>query len=157
MKMSDMRRTKAEQKAHSTRFDGPVEPDDYDHGLHVSLDHDGMNKVGMKETPKAGDEYRIEAHGRVVSTSDNSRAGQTTPDRRVTILIHRMGAEPKSAADDGKSVKDDVRDAASKWEGSKADNRIDRREAAKRGTTAAKFEGSAADNRIDAKARASMK
>ena len=117
MKMSDMRRTKAEQKARSTRFEeGPVEADDYDHGLHVSLDHDGMNKVGMKETPKAGDEYRIEAPGRVVSTSDNSRAGQTTPDRRVTILIHRMGAEPKSSADDGKSVKEDVREAAERVE-----------------------------------------
>jgi len=115
VKLVDMKRTKAEQKARSARFDGPMDSDgDYDHGLHVSLDHDGMNKIGMKETPKAGDEYRIEGHGRVISTSDHSRAGQTAPDRRVTILIHRMGAEPKSKADDGKSVKDDVRDAADK-------------------------------------------
>ena len=117
MKLMNMKRTKAEKTAREKGWrDGPwVEGEgDYHHGLRVSLDHDSMNKVGMKDTPKPGDEYRIEAHGRVVSASDNSRDGQKSPDRRVEILIHRMGAEPRAASDDGKSVKDDVRDAADK-------------------------------------------
>ncbi len=121
MKLNDMKRTKAEQKAREASWkDGPVDSDgDYHHGLRMSLDHDSMNKIGMKETPAPGDEYRIEAHGRVVSASDSAREGQKSPDRRVEILIHRMGAEPKSKVDDGKSVKDDVRDAAERVEGRK--------------------------------------
>ncbi len=71
-----------------------------------------MNRVGMKDTPSVGDEYRIEAHGRVVSARDESREGQRTPDRNIEIVLHHMGAEPKAASDDGKSLKDDVRDAA---------------------------------------------
>jgi hypothetical protein len=119
MKLADMKRTKAEKTAREKSWkDGPVMGDDadYHHGLRVSLDHESMNKVGMSETPKPGTEYRIEAHGRVVSASDSSREGQKSPDRRVEILIHRMGAEPKAASDNGKSVKDDVRDAADRAE-----------------------------------------
>ncbi len=118
MKLTSMKRTKAEKTAREKNWkEAPsMGSDDYHHGLRISLDHDGMNKLGMKETPDVGDEYRIEAHGRVISTSDNSRAGQSAPDRRVTILIHRMGAEPKAASDDGKTVKDDVKDAAERVE-----------------------------------------
>lgn len=115
MKLHEMKRTPAEKKTRETRWkDAPAigGADDYHHGLRVNLDHEAMNKIGMTETPKPGDEYRIEAHGRIVSASDRSREGQKSPERNVEILIHRMGAEPKVASDDGKTVKDDVRDAA---------------------------------------------
>jgi hypothetical protein len=110
----NMRRTKAEKTAREKDWKAApsMGADDYHHGLRVSLDHEGMNKLGMTETPSPGDEYRIEAHGRVVSARDEAREGQKSPDRNVEILLHRMGAEPKSASDDGKSLKEDVRDAA---------------------------------------------
>jgi hypothetical protein len=128
MKLNDMKRTKAEQKARASRVDGPLmgSDEDYHHGLRMSLDHDSMNKIGMKETPAPGDEYRIEAHGRVVSASDSAREGQKSPDRRVEILIHRLGAEPKAKSDDGKSVKDDVQDAAATVE-AKGNGRLPQR------------------------------
>ncbi len=114
MKLASMKRTKAEKTAREKEWkDGPsMGADDFHHGLRVSLDHDSMNRVGMKDTPSVGDEYRIEAHGRVVSARDESREGQRTPDRNIEIVLHHMGAEPKAASDDGKSLKDDVRDAA---------------------------------------------
>jgi hypothetical protein len=42
------------------------------------------------------------------------------------------------------------------FEGSKADNRMDKRGAKKAGMSAAKFEGSAADKKMDAKGQAAM-
>jgi hypothetical protein len=124
MKMSNMKRTKTEKTAREKSWkDGPAigGADDYHHGLRVSLDHDSMNNVGMKETPKPGDEYRIEAHGRVVSARDEAREGQANPDRNVEIILHHMGAEPKAASDDGKSLKDDVRSAAAQVDAIKKD------------------------------------
>jgi hypothetical protein len=114
MKMVSMKRTKAEKTAREKDWkEAPaMGADDYHHGLKVSLDHEGMNKLGMKETPNVGDEYRIEAHGRIVSARDESREGRSAPDRNIEILLHRMGAEPKAMSDDGKSLKEDVRDAA---------------------------------------------
>src|SRR5690242_18297437 len=102
MKMSDMRRTKAEKAAREKSFrEGPMmdADGDYHHGLHLELDHDGMNKIGMRETPKPGDEYRMEAHGRVIEASDSSREGQKSPNRRVRILVHRLGVEKKARSD----------------------------------------------------------
>jgi len=114
MKLVSMKRTKAEKATREKDWKSApsMGADDYHHGLRVSLDHDGMNKIGMKETPSVGDEYRIEAHGRVVSARDESREGRSAPDRNIEILLHRMGAEPKSDSDDGKSLKEDVREAA---------------------------------------------
>jgi hypothetical protein len=116
VKMTDMRRTKSEQAALKKRYEAPLigGDDEYHHGLRVSLDHDSMNKVGMRETPKPGDEFHIQAHGRVVSASDASREGQKSPDRRVEIVLHRMGAEPKSKADDGKSLKEELNEVTAK-------------------------------------------
>jgi hypothetical protein len=113
MKLANMKRTKTEKTAREKdwKLGTSTGADDYHHGLRVSLDHDAMNKVGMSETPKPGDEYRIEAHGRIIGARDESREGQKTPDRSVEILLHRMGAEPKAASDDGKSLKDNVREA----------------------------------------------
>jgi major coat protein len=126
MKIVSMKRTKAEKTAREKEMDGGPSwgADDYHHGLRVSLDHEGMNKIGMKETPKPGDEYHIEAHGRVVSARDESREGQKNPDRNVEILLHRMGAEPKGDADDGKSLKDDVRDAADRYDADAKDEPV---------------------------------
>lgn len=129
MKLADMKRTKAEKTARDRAWkDGPMMDgdSDYHRGLHIELDHDGMNKVGMTSMPKPGDEYRIEGHGRVIEASDSSREGQKSPNRRVRILVHRLGAEPKSRSDDGKSLKDDVREAASHADETSKDRQVNK-------------------------------
>jgi hypothetical protein len=101
LKLSDMKRTAADKKAEQARYkDGPSMPggDDYGHGMHLELDHHGMQKVGMDDMPSSGDEYHGEFHGRVVDTHEDSEDGQE-PRRRVRVLVHHLGMEPKGGKD----------------------------------------------------------
>jgi hypothetical protein len=81
-------------------------------GPRVHLDHDRMKKVGMSKPPATGDEYHIQGHARVVgSREEPSSDGKSGPVHSIEIVIHHMGAEPKGA-DDGKSVRDNIEEAA---------------------------------------------
>ena len=103
MKLQDMKRTAADKKAEQARYKagyavGGGDADDYHHGMHIELDHHGMKKVGMDDMPASGDEYEGQFRGRVVDTHEDSRDGQE-PRRRVRILLHHVGMEPKGKSD----------------------------------------------------------
>lgn len=107
MKIADMRRTKAEKTAEEKRWKGgPASgAEDYPHGLHIDLDHDGLTRLGLKDTPKPGDEFEGQFHGRVTEASENSDENSKEPRRRVRMLLHHVGVEPKK---DTKSLRDEL-------------------------------------------------
>ncbi len=111
MKLVDMGRSKPKGKGK----DAPMPWSGEDEGPRVHLDHDRMGKLGMSKPPATGDEYHIQGHARVVG----SREEQTpvTEDRggpvhSIEIVIHHMGAEPRGDGNDGKSVRDNIEEAA---------------------------------------------
>lgn len=103
MKMVDMGRAKPKGK--DAAFSGGEEE-----GPRVRLDPDRAAKM-FGEVPATGSEHRIEGHARVVGSREE-RPENGGPVHSVEIVIHRMGAEPRGAADNGKSVRDDVSEAA---------------------------------------------
>lgn len=112
MKMVDMGRAKPKGKedaaTESMAWSGEAE------GPRVHLDPERVKKM-FGAPPAPGSEHHIQGHARVVG----SREEQTpvTEDRggpvhSIEIVIHHMGMEPKSVSDDGKSVRDNVEEAA---------------------------------------------
>jgi hypothetical protein len=106
MKMVDMGRPQPKGKD-AVVFGGGEEE-----GPRVRLDPQRAAKM-FGEVPATGSEHRIEGHARVVgSREERPEGGNGGPVHSVEIIIHRMGAEPRGAADNGKSVRDDVSEAA---------------------------------------------
>ena len=112
MKIVDMGRAKPKGKGkdgmESVAWGGEEE------GPRVHLDHERMKKIGLSKPPATGEEYHIQGHARVVgSREEPARDGGDGPVHSIEIVIHHMGAEPKSAVDAGKkSLRDDVEAAA---------------------------------------------
>ncbi len=113
MKMVDMGRAKPKGKGKdgmpTVAWGGEEE------GPRIHLDHERTKKLGMTKPPATGDEYHIQGHARVVGSREEQ--SPVTEDRggegvAVEIVIHHMGIDPKSAADDGKSIRDNVEEAA---------------------------------------------
>jgi hypothetical protein len=100
MKMQDMRRSKAEKRDAADRYTvRPAEAEDYHHGLHVELDHDSLEKLGMHDNPKVGAEVNGQFMGRVVHASHAERE-DGPPERHVRVLMHHIGMESDGDEDD---------------------------------------------------------
>jgi hypothetical protein len=105
MKMADMGRAKPKGK------DGqaPMAWGGEEEGPRVRLDHDRMKKIVMAKPPATGDEYHIQGHARVVGSREEPASdGKEGPVHSIEIVIHHMGAEPKT---NGKSVREDLDEA----------------------------------------------
>lgn len=113
MKMVDMGRAKPKGKGKdgmpAVAWGGEEE------GPRVHLDHERVKKMGWAKPPATGDEYHIQGHARVVGSREEQ--APVTEDRggpvhSIEIVIHHLGAEPRGVSDDGKSLRDNVEEAA---------------------------------------------
>lgn len=94
VKLTDMKRTKAERKENTSPM--KTGEDDYPYGLSVRLDHHSLKKLGMHEgkLPKVGSKIHLHAHAHVKSTSESSRDGGK-PDRHMELELRHMAVEGK--------------------------------------------------------------
>lgn len=98
MKMTDLKRTKADMK--TANQPPKVEADPYPSGTRLSLGEDEIGKLGMKELPKVGQKMHVRAHAVVHSVSRDERTGGK-PHRRLELQVQKLSVEPrgKSGAD----------------------------------------------------------
>lgn len=93
--MMDMKRTKADKKAESEKYDGhKLGEDDYPYGLSIRLDHHSLKKLGMHEghLPKVGSKLKIHAHAHVKSAGENSR-DNGHKERHLELELRHMSVE----------------------------------------------------------------
>ena len=94
--MADMKRTKADKKAEKAQYDkapGSIGGEDYGYNTRMTLDHDMLEKMGVKKLPTVGSKMKVHALAHVVSTSeDHSTDGKKR--RRVELQMHHMGVAP---------------------------------------------------------------
>lgn len=100
MKLTSLKRTKAEMKARNSpkEMTGPYAGDEYGYGLCITLDKDALEKLGV--TPSdfdVGDEVTIEAKG--VIRSLRSSKGSSYNDSSVEIQFTKLGVEGGTAED----------------------------------------------------------
>lgn len=94
-KLTDMKRTKADKKEESAKYEGhKLGEDDYPYGLSISLDHHSLKKLGMHEgmMPKVGSKLKLHAHAHVKSTSEDSR-DNGHKHRRMELELRHIGVE----------------------------------------------------------------
>lgn len=98
-KMVDMARSAKELKTTGDMAISSPSREKYPYGLSISLDSEGLKKLGIKDLPEVGDEVNIMAVARVVSTSQN--ASESNDSTRVELQITQMCAEiePEEADD----------------------------------------------------------
>lgn len=107
MAMVDMKRTKAEKKAESTKYDNAIGPggqDDYPYGLHVTLDHEMLQKLGIDKLPAVGDKMHLQSHAHVTEVSEESREGGKKR-RSVRLQMRKMQVEPATAPSPAEGAK----------------------------------------------------
>lgn len=103
IKLADMKRTAAEKNAEKERWDSAPDYGEEDYGICIRLDGPAMKKLGIKDMPKPGDEFTIEAIGRVTESEES--LDESGPGRRhIEIVLQKMGCEPKG----GNSVREDI-------------------------------------------------
>lgn len=112
MAMVDMKRTKAEKKAESSKYDNPVAAggggDDYPYGLHVTLDHEMLQKLGIDKLPAVGDKMHLQSHAHVTEVSEESHESGKKR-RSVRLQMRKMQVEPatkETPADGAKAAMD---------------------------------------------------
>ena len=73
----------------------------YPWGLRINLDSDELEKLGITDLPKVGEDIKLEAVVRVQSVSELEEVGNDV-DRSVGLQITKMGliSESKDASDD---------------------------------------------------------
>lgn len=123
MKTVVMRRSDREKKAQAEDYAAPVMASggDYPYGLRLCLDDESLKKLGIDGMPKPGDKFRIEGEAHV--TGSEQRDTDQNSDRRVELVLHELGFEPKpgnSAAKPEKSIRQDLEDARHQARGSTA-------------------------------------
>jgi hypothetical protein len=98
-KLVDMKRTAAEKKAEREKYDKPgsIGGDDYGYGLGVRLDHHHLEKLGIKNLPKAGAKIMLHARAHVKSVGQNSRDGGSD-DRHMELELRHMMLEAEDRA-----------------------------------------------------------
>lgn len=87
--------------------DGGTSGPTYPYGLKLSLDHETLNNLGMKDLPKVGSHIHIHARAHVASVSQNEdmhtgKKGGKKMRRHVDLQIHHMAVgknDPDSAFD----------------------------------------------------------
>jgi len=85
--MVDLKRSKTERAKENTP--AKMEVDDYPYGLRVHLDHETLEKLGVKTLPKAGDKLHIRAEGHVKSVEESHRDGGKK-NRSMSIELRKM-------------------------------------------------------------------
>lgn len=94
--LKDIKRTKADRKRESKKHKAmPMGPDvdEYPYGTRIDLDHDTLDKLGMKTMPKAGRKMKLHAdvHVHRSEESTHSERGQKPSKRRsLTLQIRKM-------------------------------------------------------------------
>jgi hypothetical protein len=112
MKTVVMRRSDREKKDATENYAVPFQPqaEDYHHGLMINLDDDCLRKLGIDEMPKPGDHFRIEGEAHVMESAQ--RDTDKSSDRRVEMVLHKLGAEKQGGGDKPeKSIRDELEDA----------------------------------------------
>jgi hypothetical protein len=123
MKTVVMKRSDREKKDRETSYGIPAAfaDDDYFHGLHITLDDDCLKKLGINGMPKPGDHFRIEGEAHV--TESAQRDTDKDSDRRVELVLHKLGAEKTDEDEDAKpekSIRDELEDAHHRARGTTA-------------------------------------
>lgn len=122
MKTHVMKRSDAEKKAAAEDYamPAPVAGGDYPYGLRLSLDDASLKKLGIDGLPKPGDKFRIEGEAHVLASEQ--RDTDQNSDRRVELVLHELGAEPKASAPGPrpKSVREELEDARHQARGTTA-------------------------------------
>jgi hypothetical protein len=115
MKTVVMRRTDREKKDMVDGFAAPFRPggEDYPYGLRITLDDGSLKKLGIKDMPKPGDRFRLEAVAHVLESAQ--RTTEDDSDRRVELVLHELGAEPAGGSadekDKDKTLREELEDA----------------------------------------------
>jgi hypothetical protein len=122
MKTVVMKRSDREKRDAEESYGIPYRPlaSDYPHGLIINLDDDCLRKLGINEMPKPGDHFRIEGEAHV--TESAQRDTDQSSDRRVELVLHKLGAE-KTGGEDAKpekSIRDELEDAHHRARGTTA-------------------------------------
>jgi len=97
-----MKRTKKELKKDSSPeacCSPGGERDPYPYGLEISLEDEGLTKLGITELPKVGDIVKLLANAKVESVSQNERVGQS-PSRTVRLQITDLCLHDSDEADE---------------------------------------------------------
>lgn len=120
-KLVDLKRTKQEREKHSKPE--PYKGEDYPYGLTVHLDHDALEKLGIKNLPKAGGKVMLHAHAHVKSTEDRNEDGGKRR-RSMSLELRKMAIEATQRAADEPDIHE------GKLKGAKAamDKALDRQE-----------------------------
>jgi hypothetical protein len=122
MKTVVMKRSDREKKNAAENYGRHYQPEaeDYHHGLVINLDDDCLRKLGINQMPKPGDHFRIEGEAHV--TSAEQRDTDQNSDRRVGLVLHKLGAEKTDAEEQPKekSIREELEDAHHRARGSTA-------------------------------------
>ena len=86
-----LKKTKAEKKTGPQLASVPGGGDDYSYGTRLSLGKDELEKLGIKDMPKVGTKFKLEAECEVVSVSAN--AGKDHDSRDLGLQITAMCLE----------------------------------------------------------------
>jgi len=105
MKIVDMKRTAAEQKAAQERYSIPSDAGpDYPYGLCLNLGKDELAKLGIDTLPEVGDEFHVYAVACVTRVSQSaSQEGEDS--KGVELQITQMGVLHEDEEDDGLTSK----------------------------------------------------
>jgi hypothetical protein len=109
MKLTDMKRTKADKKAEDEGYDGhKVSEEDYPYGLSIRLDHHSLKKLGMhKELPTVGSKLKLHAHAHVKSASEHSEEGGKKR-RHLELELRQMALEEEPGKGKGEEADGDT-------------------------------------------------
>lgn len=120
-KLVDLKRTAKERKKNSEPM--KISGDDYPYGLTVHLDHEALEKLGIKNLPKAGGKVMLHAHAHVKSTEDRTEDGGKRR-RSMSLELRKMALEATQRAADDPNIHE------GKLRGAKAamDKALDRQE-----------------------------
>jgi hypothetical protein len=100
MKIVNLKRSADDKKAEKERhkamgFGDGLEPHDYPQGAQINLGEGELEKLGVSQMPKAGDEVTFTGRGKVVTVHSEAKQGKD-PSERVEIQITHMGVQQTS-------------------------------------------------------------
>lgn len=86
-KLTDLKRTAGDRTAAKALYETPIDQDEYDYGLRISLGDEELEKLGIKKL-EVGKKVIITAAAEVIEFSENeSDSGKR---RRVELQIQKM-------------------------------------------------------------------
>lgn len=102
MDLIDMKHSPKEREEESEEAKEQKGPE-YPWGLKITLGEDELEKLGLGENPKSGEEFEIHAKGFVCEERESS-SDDYGDDRSVTIQLTSVGLEPEEEEEDGKET-----------------------------------------------------